>query len=406
MITCTGCSLLCSDILIDKKGDVYGACMHGIERLKLASDKKRVEKPVSYGVEINLEKALSETIDLLKKSSKILVYGMEFSTNEAVKAWFELARKTGGIVSPRYLLTTSLFWSRTVGGKKFLGSLTKARNEGDVIVFAHVNPADTSLRLASRYIVFPRGEKIPDGRENRTLVIIDNRETATMKMANYKFAAQNTMEIIECIALSVSERKTVVPKGIPETRFSLLVRDLVEARTPVIVASLDGVEDPLRYARSLLRMIKALEERGTKPILIPLPESANGAGVTNIMLEYTSDSWPIAYDFGDNKRVKLEEALDAVETVVIVCSDPFTHLPLHISSKLLSKNVIIVEERRTLTSMVCRNSIVIPVGITGVETGGLMTRCDGEIVELNPPLKLPSNLTSEEKVVSELVKAL
>ena len=74
--TCSGCSLLCDDIIIRSDGlfidEVIGACLKGKERFDQVTAKNRITSPmIRNGNElkkISWEQAIEEVIKIIKKS--------------------------------------------------------------------------------------------------------------------------------------------------------------------------------------------------------------------------------------------------------------------------------------------------------------------------------------------------
>ncbi|MFX0030951.1 MAG: hypothetical protein ACFE8B_17185, partial [Candidatus Hermodarchaeota archaeon] len=89
---------------------------------------------------------------------------------------------------------------------------------------------------------------------------------------------------------------------------------------------------------------------------------------------------------------------------IIVGTDPISHLPWNLSKKLTSKPIILIDNKKSATYSVA--DIIIPSAITGIETGGLAYRLDHVPIELHPILKPPSNILTDEEILTQLVKSL
>ena len=63
-------------------------------------------------------------------------------------------------------------------------SLGEVRNRGDLIVFWGSNPAESHPRHFTRYSLMPKGMFVPNGRKDRTCVIVDVRKTKSAKAAD------------------------------------------------------------------------------------------------------------------------------------------------------------------------------------------------------------------------------
>jgi len=82
-IPCTGCSLLCDDIIINSDGilinEVIGACLKGKERFDQITAKNRILSPMIRKngklENVSWKDAFEKTIKFLKNSSKAILYG-------------------------------------------------------------------------------------------------------------------------------------------------------------------------------------------------------------------------------------------------------------------------------------------------------------------------------------------
>ena len=63
-------------------------------------------------------------------------------------------------------------------------SLGEVRNRGDLIMFWGSNPAESHPRHFTKYSLMPKGQFLPNGRKDRTAVIVDVRKTKSAKAAD------------------------------------------------------------------------------------------------------------------------------------------------------------------------------------------------------------------------------
>ena len=89
--TCSGCSLLCNDIIVQSDGifisEVIGACLKGKERFDQVGAKNRITSPLIRKngelIEVSWDEAMNSVAEIIKKSNKPLLYGFSNVTCEA-----------------------------------------------------------------------------------------------------------------------------------------------------------------------------------------------------------------------------------------------------------------------------------------------------------------------------------
>ncbi len=387
-LVCSGCPLLCDDVLY-VNGEYYGMCKHGVERLELAK------------YMVNGRSSIEELVELLKKSRKPLVYGMGFSSIESIKYWFNVAKATGGVIALNTNSPTMLLYEYILE-ENFKMKLEDARDSSNFIMFIHTDPSSTCIRLMSRYLVFPRGSKAPEGRENRVVASIDYRETCASRIANYKFITSNTIEVLEAIAKSLTG-SFKAPKGVPETRFRLMINDLKESSNPVIVVGLEGVsaEELEVYKNCIGRILEELRGIGLKPSLLPIPLTLSDPSITLVMKELKVK--PPAYDYGESRVISLREAFEKTDLHIIVKIDPVLHLPIQFVYNYI-RSPVFITEKPLVTMEVVKPKLAVQTQVLGVEEAGYVARVDYEIIDLKHIIKARENLPREVDVARKILE--
>ncbi|MHA1473100.1 MAG: molybdopterin-dependent oxidoreductase, partial [Promethearchaeota archaeon] len=104
--------------------------------------------------------------------------------------------------------------------------------------------------------------------------------------------------------------------------------------------------------------------------------------------------------------VKTEETLiskikkEDFDSSIIVGTDPISHLPHSLSSKIAKKPLILIDNHNTATSHIA--DVVLPTTITGIESSGLAYRLDQVPIELSKIIDPPNNLPSDEELLNKL----
>lgn len=185
--TCTFCGCVCDDIelhVVDNEiKKATRACVLGKAWfLNHNEDSGPVclidQKPAT--VEAGIERAARMLVD----AKYPLVYGLSDTTVESQRVAVGIADWIGGIVDT----TTSVCHGPT--GMAFQGvgevtcSLGEVANRADLVVFWGANPAESHPRHFTRYSLMPKGMFVPNGRSDRTCVVVDVRKTKTAKTAD------------------------------------------------------------------------------------------------------------------------------------------------------------------------------------------------------------------------------
>ncbi|RLE49938.1 MAG: hypothetical protein DRJ21_02075 [Candidatus Methanomethylicota archaeon] len=412
-ITCTGCSLACNDLVIEieknKVVKIWGSCSHGTKRLK-----ELPENRVKCS-EKDTDNAIEKAIEILSSARKPLIYGFNLSTNKSIEIGLEIASKVNGVFDSEpsiCQLHIPIAKEFKIKNLRFEEILEKS----DFIIYLFVNLADTHLRHASKYAVFPRGEYVKSGRESRIVLSIGYRDYETMKISqhNIKVNIGNELELVEKLKnLFINEKVEELKKFNLSAEASMLL--LNDYRSSTFISSFIGSHILVNIManqvyRGIVSLIKEIENSGKISTLIPLAEELNSMGAA--IIPYNKYGFTHAIEFSDgniNYNPSITSGIaklmrDEVDAALIVGSDPFTHLPLSIASKLKKIPVIYIGVRETLTSKISR--VAIPTTITGVESGGKIYRTDGVEVELTPFLEPPSEVMNEEDILSKILRGL
>ncbi len=127
---------------------------------------------------------LCPAAQILSQARYPLMYGLSDTTSESQRVAVSIIDWVGGLVD----MTTSVCHGPS--GMAFQGvgevtaSLGEVRNRGDLIMFWGSNPAESHPRHFSKYSLMPKGMFLPNGRKDRTCVIVDVRRTKSARAAD------------------------------------------------------------------------------------------------------------------------------------------------------------------------------------------------------------------------------
>ena len=184
--TCTFCGCVCDDIDLTVDGHTITkakrACVLGTAWF-LNHDVDDRPSCMIKGKPATVEEGIEHASQVLANSRYPLIYGLSDTTSESQRVAVSIADWIGGIVDT----TTSVCHGPS--GMAFQGvgevtcSLGEVRNRGDLIMFWGSNPAESHPRHFTKYSLMPKGMFVPNGRKDRTCVVVDVRKTKSANAA-------------------------------------------------------------------------------------------------------------------------------------------------------------------------------------------------------------------------------
>ncbi len=186
-VACTVCGCVCDDLkLTVENGRIVraeGACELA-EPWLLAQNSRRPAEAEIAGRPVNLEAAVAKSAEILKAAKAPLIYGLSRSSTQGQRQAVRLADALGANIDT----TASLCHAPSIMALQQVGestcSLGEIRNRADLVIYWGSNPAVSHPRHMERYAAFPTGQFVPQGREGRTLVVVDVQPTQTSKEAD------------------------------------------------------------------------------------------------------------------------------------------------------------------------------------------------------------------------------
>lgn len=421
---CCGCSLVCDDVAVTVQAGKLaslGLCKLGHEYCGAALSTARLTKPL-LGKDggqpslVSVEQALGAAVTLLARSKRPLLWGWSNSSLEAVRLGLELARRLHGVFdSSASLEYGDLLAQHLVGGEAKQVSLDEVRNRGEHIVYWGVNPAESHHRHASRFAVFPKGDQIPEGRESRTISVIDIRKTESMRLANHQLIlnpADGDVQLLSALLKEVQGAGGATPDsvaGVPAIEFLSFAKALRDADYVAFFYGNGLIQAP-HAAKSLpllAQLVGALNTKKRRCVTLPMVAYANTVGAVTACQATAKQSF--AADFTSKPPKPHAGAVKGLvagefDAALVVGMDALSLLPGPAAHALRQLPIVSLGVLPSVTSASAR--IVIPTALTGAEAGGTATRMDGTSVALAPFHPAPSGVATEEHVLAELLKRL
>jgi formylmethanofuran dehydrogenase subunit B len=154
-------------------------------------------------------------------------------------------------------------------------------------------------------------------------------------------------------------------------------------------------------------MINVKQERG-RISLVLIGGHFNMAGFDQVALSNYGKQGSL--QFKESQLIENNDSIvnkiqnDDFDCSIIVGTDPISHLPFQLSKKLSKKPLIVIDNKKSATSQLA--DVVLPTALTGVEVGGLTYRLDQVPVELVKIVNPPSNIPSDEELLTQIIEGL
>lgn len=423
---CPGCALLCDDVAVvlspsRQVKTVHNACARGLVKIREIARADRLTEPhvrdASSERAVSYTEAIDETARVLREAQNPMLYGWSSNSCEAQLAGLQLAAKLRG----HFDGTASICQGHYSSSLKAVGGATctigDVVNKADLVIFWGANPAEAHPRHMGRTL-FTRGMFRISGKEMRRSVTVDVVDTATAHANDLflKITPGTDFEIFQALRAHL-ELKHPLPEmlgGVPRKDWLEFLQYIGNAEFPVIFAGLGVTASPGTFHNldALNQFIAALKRnQQVQAYAVSMAGHYNMVGLTTVLTAQTGFPFGLDYTRGTPPRWNPGEttfvdllARDQLDTVVVVASDPMVHLPHALARKLQTLNLVVLDYQETLTTRAA--DLVIPVQISGLETGGTAYRLDGVPLPLKPLAPGPEGIQSDRDVLSAILAAL
>ena len=422
--TCSGCSLLCDDIMIRSDGlfidEVIGACLKGKERFDQVTAKNRITSPMirknNELKKISWEEALEEVVKILKNNANPLFYGFSNSSCEAQSKGIELARSINAFIDSNASICQGKVLKTANEYGINLTTITEIINKTDLIILWGANPAETVPRLLNKTL-FSRGKFRMTGREIKTLVIIDPVKSASVNVMGVRDIALQIrpgkdIELIQALKEECCQTDSIPSEGVAgldQEDLKRILLHIMGTENGVIILGQGILKSDkenllIREILEFIQIINSKQEKG-RMSLIMMGGHYNMAGFDQVALSLAGKIGGL--QFKDQELVNKNQSIvskindDDFECSLIVGTDPISHLPYTLSSKLAKKPIILIDNQMTATAELA--DLILPTAITGIECKGLAFRLDQVPIQLEKIIDPPSDLPSDEDLLNQIL---
>jgi formylmethanofuran dehydrogenase subunit B len=300
-------------------------------------------------------------------------------------------------------------------GGKVTCTLGEVKNRADFIVYWGGNPAECHPRHFTKYSLMPKGKYVPRGRKDRTMVLVDIRETKSGGAADIFLQVKpgKDFEVLTLLRALVKGQR-VNEAMVAETGLTLVqLQDFVDrakrARFGVFFFGMGLSMTRGKHMNSAAILTLAAELNAfTKFVAMPMRGHGNVTGADVIM------RWTTGYPFGINfnrgyprynpgefSTVDLLVRGD-VDATLILGADPGATMPQPAIDHMARVPTIVLDPKVTHTSRLAR--VHITTAVTGISAPGTGYRMDEVPLPLRPALKSP--YPTDEEVIRRIHQAI
>lgn len=403
--TCTFCGCVCDDqeltVDLDAKRitKVRNTCALGRAWFTEHAVEERPQALID-GREATTAEAVEAAAQILYEAKFPITYGLSDTTSEAQRVAVGISDMLGGCIDT----TTSVCHGPS--GIAFEGvgestmTLGEVKNRADLIIFWGGNPAESHPRLFGRYALTPKGMFTPNGRKDRTAVLVDVRRTKSAQVADIFIQVKpgRDFELLWALRALVRGGKVgpdiAQVTGVPLATLEDLAERMKACNYGVMLFGMGLTMTRGRHFNSgaLLALANDLNEF-THFVAKPVRGHGNVTGADNVV------SWQTGFPFGVNfgrgyPRFNPGEfttvdvlARGDADAAMIIASDPASNFPKAAVERMREIPLIVLDPKETVTSRLAK--IAFTTATYGINVPGTVYRMDDVAIGLRPAFDSP-----------------
>jgi formylmethanofuran dehydrogenase subunit B len=411
-VACTVCGCVCDDLAI-------GLSARGVESIdracSLAEPWLRAQFDAApgaatiHGQPATLQSAITAAATILAESRSPLIYGLSRSTTEGQRAAVALAERIGATIDT----TASTGHAPSIMALQQVGESTctlgEVKNRADLVIFWGSDPVTTHPRHLERYSLFATGTHVPNGRADRSLIVVDDRLRATADLADefVQLEAADDWSALWTLRLIIAGR---VVADTPRNRSLIaLAARMKTCRFGVIFFGNRITQGRMahRTVEALLQLVTDLND-STRFYARRMRRYGDVAGADSVL------AWQTGYPFGVNFALGYPRynpgeftgpdmlARGEIDACLLVGSDCVSDLPAAAKSHLATIPTVRLDSPGTEPSVAA--TVAFTTAVYGIHRPGTAYRMD----EVPIPLRTlaASELPSDAEVLSGIMSSL
>ncbi|MGR9073905.1 MAG: formylmethanofuran dehydrogenase subunit B [Gammaproteobacteria bacterium] len=413
---CTFCGCVCDDIELtvadDKKSVTRAANACQLGRAWFIEHKVD-DYPAALidGREASVEEAVEEAARILVEAKFPSIYGLSDTTCEAQKQAVAIADYMNGNIDSTSSVCHGPSGMAFQGVGESTASLGEIKNRADFVLYWGCNPAEAHPRHFERYSVKPKGLHLPNGREDRTVVVVDVRATQTSAVADIFLQTKpgSDFEMLWALRALVKGGKidgTIEERtGISLEKMQDLVERMKNCQFGVLFFGMGLTMTRGRHFNTgaLLALATDLNQF-THFVANPVRGHGNVTGADNVI------SWQTGYPFAVNfnrgyPRFNPGEftatdilARRETDALMVIASDPASNFSQKSIDYLKTIPVISLDPKPTHTSKLAK--VAFTTATYGINVAGTAYRMDNVALTLRPAFKSP--FKSDEEILRSI----
>ena len=300
-------------------------------------------------------------------------------------------------------------------GGKVTCTLGEVKNRADFIIYWGGNPAECHPRHFTKYTIMQKGRFIPRGRKDRTMVLVDIRETKSVKASDIFLQVKpgKDFEVLTLLRALVKGQRVntaaVAETGLTLEQLQDLVARMKAAKFGVMFFGMGLSMTRGKHMNSAALLTLAAELNAfTKFVAMPMRGHGNVTGADVIMRWMTGYPFGInfnrgypRYNPGEFSTVDLLVRGD-VDAALILGADPGATMPQPAIDHLARVPTITLDPKVTHTSRLSR--VHITTAATGISAPGTGYRMDEVPLPLRPALKSP--YPTDEEIIRRILQTV
>jgi formylmethanofuran dehydrogenase subunit B len=300
-------------------------------------------------------------------------------------------------------------------GGKVTCTLGEVKNRADFIVYWGGNPAECHPRHFTKYTLMQKSRFLPRGRKDRTMVLVDIRETKSVKAADIflQIRPGRDFELLTILRAMIKDQLVeddqIARTGLSRGQIEDLIGRMKSCRFGVMFFGMGLSMTRGKHMNSAALLTLAAEMNAfTKFVAMPMRGHGNVTGADVIMRWQTGYPFGITFNRGYPRYNPGEfSTVDVLvrgdtDCAFIIGADPGATMPQPAIDHLARIPTIVLDPHVTHTSRLARVHITTaPAGISAPGTG---YRMDEIPMPLRPALSSP--YPSDEEVVRRINQAI
>ncbi len=294
-------------------------------------------------------------------------------------------------------------------------TLGEVKNRADFIVYWGGNPAECHPRHFTKYALMPKSQFLPRGRKDRTMVLVDIRETKSVKASDVFLQVRpgKDFELITVLRAMIKDQPIseaqIAETGLSVEQLQDFVARMKAARFGVFFFGMGLSMTRGKHMNSAALLTLAAEMNAfTKFVAMPMRGHGNVTGADVIMRWQTGYPFGISFNRGYPRYNPGEfSTVDVLvrgdtDCAFIIGADPGATMPKPAIEHLKRVPTIVLDPHVTHTSKMAR--VHITTAPAGISAPGTAYRMDEIPLPLRPALESP--YPSDEEVVRRIKETI